>query len=302
MGSTGVIANIQRFSLHDGGGVRTTVFFKGCPLRCKWCHNPEMLAFGPSLKHDKARCAGCHDCVRACPTGALLPAEQGLIYHQALCDGCGACVRECPWGALDFVGTEMTVQEVLKEVLADASLYQKTGGGVTVSGGEPTAQAAFCLELAGALKERGIHTALDTCGFCDAGALLALARAVDLVLYDVKHMDDQRHRELTGVGNLRILENLRLLDQNGINLEVRVPVIPGLNDGEENMLALARFLGELPSVRRVTLLAYHALGRAKIFGFDGSYGVESLVSPAKDRMAALAAQMGELSGKAVGYR
>ncbi|MFH1513350.1 MAG: glycyl-radical enzyme activating protein [Bacillota bacterium] len=288
---TGVIVNIQRFSLHDGPGVRSTVFFKGCPLRCRWCHNPETFTFQPTVSQDQKLCVSCGSCAAACPNGALTTAENGLRYDAARCARCFACVRECPTGALQALGREMTIDEVLKEVLPDKGMYERTGGGVTLSGGEPAAQPAFALTLIRALRERHIRAALDTCGYAESEIFLPLCREAALVLFDLKHFDDAAHRRLTGRDFQQIKRNFLLLEREQTPVQVRVPVIPGLNDDEETQAGVAELIVKNPRVESVLLLGYHPLGGAKAIGLNETRGAFSAVPPGRGRMTELAARM-----------
>jgi len=292
----GVITNIQRFSLHDGPGVRTTVFFKGCPLRCLWCHNPETLTFPPVLSHDANLCAACGSCAMACAAGALTLAEDGLRYDAARCERCFACVRECPTGALRVLGQAVSVDDVLRDVLPDEGLYRRTGGGVTLSGGEATAQPAFAMALMRALHGRGITAALDTCGYADSETFLELSREADLVLFDLKHADDAAHKRLTGKGFQRIKRNFQLLQWERTPVQVRVPVIPGLNDDEETHLGIAELIRANPRVESVLLLGYHPLGTAKAAGLNETRPALSVTPPDRARLEFLTKRMSEHTG------
>ena len=254
--AAGRVFDVQRYSLHDGPGIRTTVFLKGCPLACRWCHNPESQSFAPEVLVTAERCLSCGTCATACEHGAPPPGD-------ARCTACGACVEACPAGARRLAGRETTVAEVMREVLRDRVFYDDSGGGVTFSGGEPLAQPAFLAALLDASRAAGIHTAVDTCGFAPRGRLMALAPRVDLFLFDVKIVDDARHRALTGVPSAPILANLRALAAAGAAVWIRVPVVPGLNDAEDDLAAAAAVVAALPGAHRVSLLPYHRTGAAK---------------------------------------
>lgn len=264
----GRVFNIQRFSVHDGPGIRTTVFLKGCPLRCIWCHNPESIRGEIELTVAESRCIHCGLCVTACPTGRLRALGEGNPAHasqRALdkapeCTVCGECVEACPVEARELIGRLMSVDELLEEVLRDRLFFDDSGGGVTFSGGEPLSQPEFLAEVLDACRRHGVRTAVDTSGFCRREDLLEIAPRVDLFLYDLKHMDDERHQELTGVSNRRILENLEALAAVHDSIWIRMPVVPGVNDDAENLEATARFITSLPGVRRLHLLPYHAHG------------------------------------------
>lgn len=258
----GRIFDIQRFSVHDGPGIRTTVFLKGCPLRCAWCHNPESIRAEPELAVLESRCIHCDRCVEACPTGRLAALEAGAGAVPA-CTLCGTCAAVCPAEARRLVGRSVTVDELLAEILRDRLFFDDSGGGVTFSGGEPVAQPDFLAAALEACRHQGVHTAVDTSGFCRRQDLLRAARWTDLFLFDLKHMDPVRHRELTGASNRRILENLEALAAVHQGIRIRVPVVPGMNDDPENLEATARFVASLPGVRRLDLLPYHRHGRHK---------------------------------------
>ena len=259
----GLVFNIQKYSVQDGPGIRTTVFLKGCPLCCAWCHNPEGVSPKREILVVETRCLACGECRRACPFGASVAGDGMLPTRLEPCTLCEACAEACPTGARQVVGRDLSVAEVLREVQQDRVFYEDSCGGVTFSGGEPLSQAEFLLALLDACRTRGLHTAVDTCGFGCTEHLLAAARLTDLFLFDLKFMDEARHREYCGVSNGPILENLRRLDQIHDHIWLRVPLIPGVNDSGENLEAIARFAASIHGVRQVNLLPYHHLGRQK---------------------------------------
>ena len=290
MNPTGMVFDVQRSSVHDGPGIRTTVFLKGCNLRCFWCHNPESWRTGVDLMFYPQKCIGCGKCFDICPLGCHSLNDGGSHeIDRAKCTVCGACAKRCYAGALTITGKERSVDDVMKAVRADAAFYRNSGGGMTVSGGEPLLQAEFTLALLKAAKEEGIHTALDTAGHVDFALLERVLPWVDLLLFDCKCMDSTMHRQATGVGNERILENLRQLGQGSTPVWVRVPVIPGVNDTEENMAALRGVLAGLPAVKRVELLAYHSLGAGKHGNLGLEYAHKEIKAPPKERMEELGA-------------
>ena len=283
---TGLVFNIQKFSVSDGPGIRTTVFLKGCPLCCSWCHNPEGLAPQAELIVAENRCAVCGACRAACPFGKALAGSGVLPTRNKECDLCERCVEACPTGARQLVGREMSVDEVMAEILKDKIFYDESGGGATFSGGEPLTQAAFVLALLTECKAQGIRIALDTCGFGCTEDLLALGRLADLVLFDVKLMDEARHQQHCGVPNGPILANLRALAAVHDQLWLRVPVIPGVNDDAENLTAIAQLAASLPRVRQVTLLPYHNTGLSKHARVGHKYAHADLKSPTDEQMFA----------------
>lgn len=275
----GVIFNIQRFSIHDGPGIRTIVFLKGCPLRCQWCSNPESQTRKPVLMFNAKNCISCHECEKACPLGAI-SFVNGIhpTIDRNLCDGCGLCVAACCTGALSFEGRWATVEEVLKEVKKDEAFYRNSGGGITLSGGEALIQAGFAYALLAESKRQGLHTAVETTGMTRPEVLMRIAEQTDIFLYDVKHHDTEKHQAYTGVPNAQILDNLRLLIGSGKQVVARIPVIPGFNNSLEDAEQYGRLLSGL-HVEEVNLLPFHQMGQHKydMLGMEYSFaGVRSI--------------------------
>lgn len=281
--TAGVIFNLQRFSIHDGPGIRTTVFLKGCPLNCSWCHNPESQHPRPEVLFWSDRCSDCQRCLASCPAQAIVAPGQ---VDRERCSGCGRCASACPRAARELVGRVTSVDEVLAELQKDEVFYDQSAGGVTFSGGEPLAQPEFLQALLAGCKRCYWHTAVDTSGYAPWTLLSALLPLVDLWLYDLKLLDDAAHRQQTGVSNQLILQNLTRLLAAGANVEVRVPVVPGVNDRPGDWQALVAFLRPL-AVRGVKLLGYHRYGQEKYRRLGLAYPLESTVPPSAERLAEL---------------
>jgi len=265
---SGRVFDVQRFSLHDGPGIRTVVFLKGCPLRCAWCANPESQQPRPQIAWFESRCAGCGRCAGACPQGAISMDGGRVRTDRGACTACGDCAAVCSRGARRRMGRETTVDEVTAEVRRDAPFFRRSGGGITFSGGEPLSQPGFLLESLRVCRRWGYHTAVETCGQARWKDLREVAELTDLFLYDLKHMDPRRHKTLTGAGNELILRNLEELLALGAEVTVRVPAVPGANDDRESLAAFGTFVASHPAIRRVELLPCHALGAHKYAALD----------------------------------
>ena len=287
--TTGRILHLQRLSTEDGPGIRTTVFFKGCPLHCAWCHNPESISMQLQTQWFAVRCIGCKTCVEVCPNGCLSMTGAGVEMDRQHCDACGKCVEACPSGAREMVGQAMSVEALLAELGKDRAFYEKSGGGVTLSGGEPTFQPDFAEALLRGLKEEGISTALDTCGLTSPRILDRLLPHTDLVLFDLKLLDPDLHRKFTGVTNQQILESLAhvcaTIHQGAghIALWVRTPLIPGATDTDENLTAIGKYIADQldGTVARWELCAFNNLCRDQYsrLGEEWAYADTPLMSP-----------------------
>jgi pyruvate formate lyase activating enzyme len=285
---TGLIFNIQKFSIHDGPGIRTTVFFKGCPLRCQWCHNPESQPTGQQVIFWSKRCIRCGACVESCPQGAIKLGESQAVTDLELCDQCGDCIEDCYAQARELVGREASVAEVMAEIESDRSFYEESGGGATFSGGEPLMQPDFLLGLLQACRAQEIHTTVDTCGFTSWSVLERVLPYTDLFLFDLKLMDDLRHQKYTGVSNEPILRNLRRLSQSGQAIRLRIPVIPGINDAPEHIRQFGEFAAGLPHLDEIDILPYHNIAAEKYRRLNRVYELPDTPVPTEQRMAEIA--------------
>lgn len=266
MSAQGMLMDVKRMAIHDGPGVRTTLFLKGCPLRCIWCHNPEGMDMRPQLAFYAHKCMICGECASICPESVHRMGENGHQMNRAACAACGACESACLGDAIKLYGRLVSVEEAMRIALEDRAFYGADGG-VTLSGGEPMMQPEFLRAFLTALKKEGLHTAVDTCGCAPWSAYESILPLTDMFLYDIKHIDPQQHRLLTGRGNEQILENLRRLSDSGARIEIRMPLVPGCNDDEPTLLGIGRFLSGL-NIERMKVLPYHSLARSKYLALD----------------------------------
>jgi pyruvate formate lyase activating enzyme len=308
----GYVFNIQRFSLHDGPGIRTTVFLKGCSLRCAWCHNPEGLHRQPEIQFTPSRCLGDMDCVRVCHQGAHEFVDGKHLFIRELCSVCGDCVDVCVTNALELTAREMTVEQVMLEVLADRAFYERSKGGVTLSGGDPLVQRAFSQAILEQCKAENIHTGLETTGNAPWEHLESLLPFVDLVMMDIKLMDEEKHKQFTGVSNIRILENARKLTERGTTLIFRLPIIPEVSDDIESVQSVAFFIHEIIQASQkigkytheqpyLELLPFHRLAEGKYASLGKEYPMKGVQPPTTEQMVSLA-QAGERCGIKVRIR
>lgn len=279
VGGKPLIFNVQKCSIHDGDGLRTIVFFKGCPLRCKWCANPESQAYTPEIMEYPRKCIGDGKCIKVCPEGAIHATEEGFMIDRTRCKKCFKCADVCYAMAKEVCGEEKTAEELFKEVNKDRHFYQLKGGGATFSGGEPLTQPKLLTELAKKCKANRISTTIETCGYGDYEQFKDAIPHLDHIFFDLKTMDPQLHKELTGVTNEVILDNLKKINLFGIPITIRTPVIPGSNDSLENIRAIAGFIKDLGSVHEYELLPYHNLGESKYKALGKKYELADVKPP-----------------------
>lgn len=282
---SGTIFDIKKFSLHDGPGIRTTIFFKGCPLSCIWCHNPEGISPKREIHYWEKRCISCYECANACAHKALSFSEGHRNHSPELCQGCGACAQTCPTEATKLVGTKVNIADLMQEITKDVIYYDQSGGGVTISGGEPLLQIDFLEALLTTCHDMGIHTAVDTSGHIPFKYLRRIQPFTDIFLFDVKFIDPDSHLKFTGVSNELIIENLKKLIKSDSNVIPRIPIIPGINDNDENIQSTGRFLESLGKIQKVDILPYHNTAINKYVRMGNQYPLIDLETPSNERMA-----------------
>ena len=279
-----MIFNIQKCSIHDGQGLRTLVFFKGCPLRCQWCANPESQYYEAEIMESKDKCIGCGACVRNCPQGAVVLTDAGPKIDRDRCRRCFSCTDRCYAASKYVIGKEYDVEELYKEIEKDRIFYSIKGGGVTFSGGEPLTQPEYLTKITKLCHERGIHVMLESCGYGVYDEFRHALPYIDSMFIDIKHIVSARHKELTGVGNEMILENIRKISDFGIPITIRTPIIPGLNDSAENIRGIAEFIRTLPQVTEYELLPYHQFGVNKYRALGRTYALAGVEPPTDEAM------------------
>ena len=285
----GIVSDIQKFSLHDGPGIRTTIFLKGCPLSCQWCHNPESISSLPELMRAMNKCIGCGSCYSVCPTGALLKKQKNIVYCRNLCCHCFSCVSVCPSGALSIAGKEMEAEAVVNCAMADVDYYYTSGGGITLSGGDPVVQCDFSTELLRRFKERGVHTAMESTLNADTNAVDRLAEYLDMLFFDIKLFDEKKSIRYTGVSSKKTLTHVKRLSRYGIAMIARTPLIPGITDDEKNIAAIAKWLHANVPTARYQLLNYNPMAKAKWENIGLSYPLGTLEPLSAQRMSELCA-------------
>jgi len=279
--SLGLVFNIQRFCLHDGPGIRSILFIKGCPLRCKWCSNPESQNDFPELIYKEITCIQCGTCVAICPNSVFSLADNRLMINRSKCSNCGICAEKCSTKSLEICGKDMTIDKIMKALLCDRLFYEMSNGGVTLSGGEPLANISFCRSILAGLQKEGIHTAVETSGYVETNDIVGIAELVDLFLFDLKHLDQQVHTKGTGRSNELILKNLRALVSSGAKVIIRYPLIPGYNSGEHSLSMLVKIMGEL-GLGEIDIIPYHRLGTEKYKHLGRTYQLNHLEPPDKE--------------------
>lgn len=283
--TSSTIFAIKRYALHDGPNIRTTIFFKGCPLACHWCHNPEGIDSNIRIVTLTGKCIGCRECVDNCRENALQLTDNGICRKIEHCTLCRTCIETCPALVHETTGYEMTTDELLNEIKKDLPFYDQSGGGVTISGGEPLSQPDTLLALLKRCGDLGIHRTVDTSGFAPTDTLMKIAEHTDLFLFDLKHMNNERHLQYTGVANTLILHNLQELSESGQQIRVRVPLIPGVNDDEKNIRATGSFVAAWKGIQGIDILPYHSSAKTKYAKLNLAYKGQHFTSPTQQEIA-----------------
>ena len=280
--SKGLIFDVKRYAINDGPGIRITIFLKGCPLSCDWCHNPESQSPSVQKMYSNNKCIGCMECVKACEQNACTLGENGIITDPNLCVLCGKCAEVCPTKATEMSGELQSVDQIMTAIEKEMIFFEQSNGGVTFSGGEPLMHSDFLIELLDACTAKNIHKVVDTTGFSKKESLLEVAKRTDLFLYDLKIMDSEKHKKYTGVPNEKILENLKMLSETGANINIRFPLIKGVNDDDKNINQTASFIASLPgNKKKVNILPYHNIAAKKYEKLGGNYDSKGMEEPSK---------------------
>ncbi len=283
-----LIFDIKRYAINDGPGIRITIFLKGCPLSCKWCHNPESQSLGVQKFYTASKCIGSQDCIEVCPNDALSLTKNGIITDYELCKLCGKCADACPTKAIEMSGRIYDVDELINIIEKERIHIDQSGGGVTFSGGEPLMHSNFLIEILDACGKKNLHRTVDTSGFADTEIILKVAKRTDLFLYDLKIMDSDKHKKWTGVGNQLILRNLKFLAETGANINIRIPLIKNVNSNVEELTEMAKFVSELPGKQMVNLLPYHNIAANKYYKLGQNYIELEMAEPSeKDQNRAI---------------
>ncbi|MBL1214563.1 MAG: glycyl-radical enzyme activating protein [Ignavibacteriae bacterium] len=279
-----LIFDVKRYAINDGPGIRVTIFLKGCNLNCTWCHNPESISPAVQKMYNKDKCIGCGTCVEACPTNAITLTPNGIVTDTELCNLCGKCAEVCPTEATQMSGRETSIDEIMNIIEKERTFFDQSGGGVTFSGGEPLMHSSFLIKLLDACGERGIHRVVDTAGLAKTETLLEVAKRTELFLFDLKLIDSIRHKKWTSVSNNKILENLKILAESGAQIIIRIPLIGGVNDDDENIKGTARFISELAGNKKhINLLPYHNIAQKKYEKLGRINSNDKMIEPTQPR-------------------
>jgi pyruvate formate lyase activating enzyme len=292
---SGLIFDVKKFAINDGPGIRVTIFFKGCPLRCAWCHNPESISSRVQKMYNAAKCIGCGACVDVCPESACALTPEGVVTDLQRCTSCGKCAEICPTKATEMSGRIATVDEIVAIAEQERVFFDQSGGGVTISGGEPLLQPEFLIALLDELGSKSIHRVVDTTGFTKSEILLNVAKRTDMFLYDLKIMDSGRHKKWTGVDNELILKNLKLLAETGVAINIRIPLVSGVNDDEANIEQTAAFVASLPGGKKtINILPYHNIAGNKYLKLGVKYDSSDMAEPSEKQLASVVAKFTDL--------
>lgn len=280
----GLIFDIKRYAIHDGSGIRTTVFFKGCPLNCFWCHNPEGISSGKELMYKETKCISCMDCVNVCKVKALYKKSKTIYVDRKKCTICGDCTEICPSGAMELIGREIDTKELFQEICKDMIFYDESDGGITFSGGEPMLQIDFLDSILSMCRNAGINTVLDTSGYAEKKDFKKIMEKVNTFLYDIKCIENSKHKKMTGVSNTIILENLKMLSENNANIIIRYPLIPGFNDSEKDIDELKSLLNYYENINQINILPFHKIGTAKYNGLNKPFEIIEKIDEPPNRL------------------